>query len=278
MDRRTFIGTTAGALLTSSATRVLASSADKDRLGPIGLQLYTVREQMKASVPQTLAAVAKAGYKEVEFAGYFGHPAADIRKMLDDLGLKAPSSHVQMADLGTGWGAMLDYAKTVGHEYLVCAWIDAEERTLPGYKKIAARFNEAGEAARQQGLKFGYHNYFFEFTPTDGVLPYDFLLRECDPQNVAMEIDVFWMKKGGADPVTYMKNFPGRFPMLHVKDMGPPPEFAMMDVGKGTIDWKKIFEAGETGGVKHAFVEHDETKDPDETMKASYRYLRSLRY
>ena len=278
MDRRTFIGTTAGAVLTGSASRALASSAEKDRLGPIGIQLYTVREQMKASVPQTLAVVAKAGYKEVEFAGYFGHSAADIRKMLDDAGLKAPSSHVQMSDLGASWGSMLEYANTVGHEYLVCAWIDAEERTMPGYTKIAARFNEAGETARKQGMKLGYHNYFFEFTPIDGQIPYDFLLRECDSKNVTMEIDVFWMKKGGADPVKYMNGYPGRFPMLHVKDMGPAPDHAMMDVGKGTIDWKKIFQAGKTGGVKHVFVEHDETKDTNATMQASYRYLRALRY
>src|SRR6476660_8266401 len=118
MDRRTFIGTTAGALLTGSATRVLASSAS-DKLGRIGLQLYTVREQMKASVPNTLAAVAKAGYKEVEFAGYFGHSAADIRKMLDDVGLIAPSTHVQMTQLGAEWDSLLDQAKTIGHEYLV---------------------------------------------------------------------------------------------------------------------------------------------------------------
>src|SRR6478672_3634746 len=106
MDRRTVIGTTAGALLTGSATKVLASSAS-ERLGRIGLQLYTVRDQMKVSVPETLAAVAKAGYKEVEFAGYFGHSADDIKKMLDDVGLVAPSSHIQMAQLGTEFGSLL---------------------------------------------------------------------------------------------------------------------------------------------------------------------------
>src|SRR4051812_34746746 len=110
VDRRTFIGTTAGAILTGSATKVLGASADGDRIGRIGLQLYTVREQMKESVPKTLAAVAKAGYKEVEFAGYFGHSANDIRKMLDDVGLVAPSSHIQMTQLGTELGALLDQA------------------------------------------------------------------------------------------------------------------------------------------------------------------------
>lgn len=277
MDRRAFIGTTAGALLTGSATRVLASSAS-DKIGRIGLQLYTVREQMKASVPDTLSAVAKAGYKEVEFAGYFGHSAADIRKMLDDVGLIAPSTHVQMAQLGSEWDSLLDQAKTIGHEYLVCAWIDEAERNIPGYTKIAARFNEAGRRAREKGLKLGYHNYFFEFDRVEGQIPYDLLLRECDADNVAMEIDVFWMVKGGGDPVKYMERFPGRFPMLHVKDMGPSPKHEMLDVGLGTIDWKKILRAGKKGGVKHVFVENDEAKNPLASINTSFRYLQQLRY
>ena len=278
MDRRTFIGTTAGALLTGSATGVLASPVESERLGKIGLQLYTVRDQMKASVPRTLAAVAKAGYKEVEFAGYFGHSAADIRKMLDDLGLVAPSAHVQMAQLGTEWGSLLEQANTIGHEYLVCAWIDANERNIPGYRKIAERFNVAGQQAAMSDVTFGYHNYSFEFTPIDGQIPYDLLLEECDPIKVAMQIDVFWMTQGGGDPVKYMERYPGRFPLLHVKDMGPAPKRAMLDVGKGTIDWKKIFRAGEAGGVKHVFVENDETKQPLVSIATSFRYLKAIRY
>lgn len=233
---------------------------------------------MKASVPQTLAAVAKAGYKEVEFAGYFGHSASDIRKMLDDAGLTAPSTHVQMAQLGAEWESLLDQAKTIGHEYLVCAWIDEPDRNIPGYTKIAARFNDAGNRAHERGLKFGYHNYFFEFDRIDGQTPYDLLLRECDPDKVAMEIDIFWMVKGGGDPVKYMERYPGRFPMLHVKDMGPPPKHEMVDVGQGTIDWTKILQAGKKGGVKHVFVENDEAKDPLTSIKTSFRYLNALRY
>lgn len=277
MDRRAFVATTAGALVTGSASKLLAS-APSHKLGPIGIQLYTVREAMKVSVPKTLAAVAKAGYREVEFAGYFGHSAADIRKMLDGVGLIAPSSHVQMSDLGKDWEPMLEYATTVGHEFLVVAWIDAEDRTIEGYTKIAARFNSAANIAGHDGMKFGYHNYSFEFKPIRGEIPYELLLRECDPKRVFMEIDVFWMKQGGGDPVHYLNTYPGRFPMLHVKDMGPPPKHEMLDVGKGTIDWKSVFRAGVNGGVKHVFVEHDETKDTAATMSASYEYLRRLRY
>jgi len=245
---------------------------------PIGLQLYTVRDDMAKDVAGTLKAVAGMGFKGVEFAGYFGHSAADIRKMLDDFGLVAPSSHIQMAQLGTEFESLLDYANRVGHKYLVVAWIDADERTIPGYKNIADRFNKAARRAEQSGLKFGYHNYSFEFKPLDGQVPYDLLLKQCDARLVKMEIDVFWMTQGGGDPVKYMEKYPGRFTMLHVKDMGPAPQHAMMDVGQGTIDWKKIFRAGETGGVQHVFVENDEAKEPMASIAASFRYLNSLRY
>jgi Xylose isomerase-like TIM barrel. len=115
------------------------------RLGPIGVQLYTVRDEMKKDAARTLAAVASAGYKQVEFAGYFDHSAKDIRKMLDDNGLVSPSAHIQMSDLGESWDRALDAANLIGHEYLVCGWIDEPERTVSGYKKIAARFNAAAE-------------------------------------------------------------------------------------------------------------------------------------
>jgi sugar phosphate isomerase/epimerase len=173
---------------------------------------------------------------------------------------------------------LLDYANRVGHEYLVVAWIDEDERTIPGYTKIAARFNDAARKAERQAVKLAYHNYSFEFKPLEGHVPYDLLLKECDPQLVKMEIDVFWMTQGGGDPVKYMERYPGRFPMLHVKDMGPGPKHAMLDVGQGTINWKKILRAGKTGGVKHVFVENDEAKEPLVSIKTSFKYLNALRY
>ncbi|MGH9810972.1 MAG: sugar phosphate isomerase/epimerase family protein, partial [Terriglobia bacterium] len=121
-------------------------------------------------------------------------------------------------------------------------------------------------------------NYYFEFDPVDGQIPYDLFLRECDADKVAMEIDVFWMVKGGGDPVKYMERYPGRFPMLHVKDMGPAPKHEMLDVGQGTINWKKILEAGRNGGVRHVFVENDEAANPLASIRTSFEYLHKLRY
>lgn len=246
------------------------------RLGPIGVQLYTVRDEMKKDAARTLAAVAKAGYRQVEFAGYFDHSAKDIRKMLDDNGLVSPSAHIQMSDLGEPWERMLDAANTIGHEYLVCGWIDEPERTVAGYRNIAARFNAAAEKSVKRGVMVGYHNYSYDFTRIDGEIPYEILLRECDPKKVVMEMDVFWVRAGGGDPIAYLDRNRGRFRMLHAKDMGPPPKNEMEDVGNGVVDWRAILGHGLESGVKYVFVEHDDPKDPWASIRNSYSYLSSL--
>ena len=231
---------------------------------------------MKADAARTLARVARAGYKQVEFAGYFGHSAKDLRRMLDDNGLTAPSAHIQMADLGGGWESALDAANTIGHEYLVCGWIDEPERTVAGYKKIAARFNGAAEKSVKHGIMVGYHNYSYDFKKIDGEIPYEILLRECDPKKVVMEMDVFWVRAGGGDPIAYLDQNPGRFRMLHAKDMGPSPKNEMEDVGKGVVDWPAILEHGQNAGVKYVFVEHDDPADPWASIRGSYLYLHAL--
>ncbi|HEU4879344.1 MAG TPA: sugar phosphate isomerase/epimerase, partial [Gemmatimonadaceae bacterium] len=157
-------------------------------------------------------------------------------------------------------------------------WVDAPDRTLDGYMRIANLFNDAGTRARRENVQLAYHNYSYEWTPVSGRIPYQILLDECDPQNLAMEVDVYWMRQAKQDPLTWFEKYPGRFHMLHAKDMGPGPKHAMLDVGKGTVDWGMLLSRGEKAGVKHVFVENDEAKDPLASMRASYRYLRSLRY
>jgi sugar phosphate isomerase/epimerase len=275
LNRRSFLGTAISGLVVSSSSKLLGESS-MTRLGPIGLQLYTVREEMKKDAARTIAAVASAGYKQVEFAGYFDHSPKDIRKMLDDNGLSSPSAHIQMSDLGEPWERMLDAANTIGHEYLVCGWIDEPDRTVAGYEKIAARFNSAAEKSVKRGVMVGYHNYSYDFTRIDGEIPYEILLRECDPKRVVMEMDVFWVRAGGGDPIAYLDRNRGRFRMLHAKDMGPAPKNEMQDVGKGVIDWRAILKHGREAGVKYVFVEHDEPKNPWTSIRNSYSYLHAL--
>jgi len=197
--------------------------------------------------------------------------------MLDRHGLVAPSSRVSYDALGDRLPQSLEAAKILGQSYIVCAWIDAELRREPDvWRHAAERFNRAGEASKKLGIQFAYHNHDFELTPADGRLPYDLLLAETDPELVKMEMDLYWITKGGQDPVAYFDRHPGRFPLVHVKDMDRRGEIA--DVGSGTIDFARIFARSETAVIRHYLVEHDNSSSPIESISASYRFLRRLRF
>src|SRR5207249_253605 len=212
-DRRDFIKAL-GAAAVGPTLWPLAPSpyhrAPSRKLDRVGLQLYTVRQAMEHDMEGTLAKVAEAGYGEVEFAGYFGHTPKEVRAMLEHHGLAAPSAH--MASLAPDeWTASLDVAKAIGHEYIVVPWIPAEARkTLDGFKRVAQDFNRAAAQAHDAGLQFAYHNHDFEFARTEGRLPYDVLIAETDPKLVQFEIDLYWMVKGGQDPLAYFARLPGR--------------------------------------------------------------------
>jgi sugar phosphate isomerase/epimerase len=275
MDRRTFLGTmTAAALL----ARGVARAFDEHKIGNLGAELYTVREQMKADFDGTLAKVAAIGYREVEFAGYLGHDPKQVKASLDAHGLVSPSAHFPYDQVTTNLPALLEAAHTVGHEYIVCPFIDEKLRKQPEiWKQIGDNFNRAGEAAQKAGLQFAYHNHSFEFEPADGKLPYDILLAETDPKLVKMEMDLYWTVKGGADPLTYFKRYPGRFPLVHVKGMDKSGDMASVSA-HNSIDWKKIFAHSEEAGIRHYIVEHDNPPSPFGSLKESYSYLEQLRF
>ncbi|MFN2570721.1 MAG: sugar phosphate isomerase/epimerase family protein [Gemmatimonadales bacterium] len=280
IERREFVRVLAGAgiAVACSGNRVKATTSGPRRLDRVGIQLYTVRDQMKADFEGTLAKIAEIGYKEVEFAGYFDHPAAEVRAILDRHGLSAPSTHVAF-ESDDQWKAALDTARTVGHEYIVMPWIPEERRkTLDDWKNFAQTFNHAGQMARDAGIQFAYHNHDFEFPRIEGQVPYDVLLQSTDPRLVQLEIDLYWITKAGQDPLTYFARWPGRIPLVHVKDSMGAPEHKMVDVGRGTIDWKRIFAKKDQAGIKHFFVEHDQPPQPFEDIAVSYRYLHGLEF
>jgi sugar phosphate isomerase/epimerase len=276
LRRRDFIIAGIGGLAGIPAARLLAQG--KPTLGAIGVQLYTLRELAKADLGRTLAAVARAGYKEVEFAGYHGHPPTAVRKMLDDNGLVSPSFHISIDELGSTGEVIMDNARILGQKYVTVSWIDAKDRTVDGYKRIAARMNELGLLARGDKLLLAYHNNAFEFTPlAGGRSGYQILIDEADPANLVLQADVFWMQSAQQDPLAWFAKYPGRFHMMHLKDMGRPPRKAMLDVGSGTTKWPALIAAAKRAGVRHFFVEHDEPKDPIRSITSSYRYLRALK-
>jgi sugar phosphate isomerase/epimerase len=224
-DRREFLKTMSAVGLAGAglAAAGCGAAAAGRRLDRIGVQLYTVRSQMADSVEQTLERVAQVGYDEVEFAGYYGRSPQQIRALLDGAGLSAPSGHMQLEALESDWDASLDLAGTIGHEYLVVASIAPENRTtLDDYRRMAERFNAVGERAQSAGLTFAYHNHAFEFEPLEGQVPWDVLLEATDPALVKIELDLYWITVGGGDAAGMLQAHPGRFHLVHVKDMTVP--------------------------------------------------------
>jgi sugar phosphate isomerase/epimerase len=234
---------------------------------------------MQKDMPGTLAQVAAAGYKEVEFAGYFGRSADQVRQMLAQNGLTSPSSHLQFDPFGGNANDVLAFSKAIGNEWAVIPYIPEERRkTMDDWKRIAATLNSIGAQAKTQGLRLGYHNHNFELADMGGQRPLDFLLSNTDPSLVDFEMDLYWVVFGGGQPLDFFNRYPGRFPMVHVKDSAGPPDNKMVDVGKGTINFPAIFAQSDKAGIQHYFVEHDQPADPLATIRNSAQYLLNLTY
>ena len=250
------------------------------RLSKIGLQLYTVRRELEKDFAGTLEKVAALGFREVEFAGYFKHTPREIKTILVHYKLSAPSAHITTTELRGNLQEAIEAAQEIGHQYLVCGYLPPEERrSLDDYKKLVELLNGAGERMKRVGIQFGYHNHDFEFASRQGRLPYDLILAGTDSQLVKMEMDLYWITKAGQDPLKYFSLYPGRFPLVHVKDMDGTPRHFFTEVGQGTIDFKKIFAAAQKAGVKHYFVEQDETPaSPFSSIKLSIDYLKLLEF
>ena len=254
--------------------------AREARLGRIGIQLYTVRREFARDPEGTLARLARLGFKEVEFAGYPPGTPAELRAMLDRHGLAAVSSHVGLSVLQNDAARTLEQAALLGQRYVVVASLAPKDRTtLDDWKRTAEAFNRVGEECRARGLQFGFHNHEAEFTPLEGQVPYDVLLAATDPRLVKLEMDFYWITRAGKDPLDYFARWPGRFPLVHVKDMDTTPQRGFTEVGRGSIDFRRIFRRARQAGIRHYFYEQDETAgDVFASAKASYDYLRALTF
>ncbi len=288
MNRRDFVRNTAlgigGAAALGQWSEDL-SAFPYDRQA--GLQLYTVREQAAKDLPGTLSRVAEIGYKEVEMADQAGRTPAEWRKLLADRGLTMPSGHYQTAQIKSGWEKHIATAGDLGLKYMVLAFLDPRERnSLDDYKKLSDLFNKAGEQTRQAGIQFCYHNHNFEFIKYGQATGFDVFLKQTDPKLVNFELDCFWVARAGLDPVKFINDNPGRFPLLHIKDMKPglSPTTVLearreefVPVGQGAIDWKRLFAAAKKGGLEHYYVEQDLCEgSPFDAISASFQYLKTL--
>lgn len=266
ISRRNFIVTTGLATTAVLARPSLAFSMNKKE---IGLQLYTLREELPKDVKSTLEKVAKAGFTTVETYGFsikdqfWGLTPKELKKVLDDNGLKAVSGHYNLGSFLYDGNtkeliASIEAAKILKSEFLTIPWVDEPfRRNIEDYKKIAVRVNEAAQMCKKAGLKLAYHNHDFEFQKHDGVTGFEILLKETDKDLVFFELDLYWVIHSGNDPLKLFKENPGRFKMWHVKDKDKNNNDLNTEVGSGTIGFKPLFAAAKQSGMVHFFVEQE---------------------
>lgn len=251
---------------------------------PLGVQLYTVREAAERDLPAVLAAIRKIGYREVEtYWNVYTHPAAELRRMITDHGLRVPSGHFDY----DGLDAKIDYAKTLGVEYMICPMLPEKMwRELDGFRRAADQLNIWGEKVRQAGMRLGFHNHNYEFRRFGDTTGFAALMQRTDPQLVCLEMDCYWIVQAGEDPLKMFARYGSRITELHLKDRKPgfpasPVKDAaaehFTEVGSGTIQWKPILATAEKYGVKHFYVERDSGDlPPMESLRVSFEYLQPL--
>lgn len=252
---------------------------------PVGLQLYSVRDQLPKDFDGTLAQLRAAGYTVVEAAGFYNRSASDFRAAMDKAGLRCISAHYTLSLLETQLDSLMDYAHTLGMEYMICSSSGGMHRdpaakgpaTLDDWRWIAGEFNRVGEKVKAAGMTFGVHNHIPEFAVFDGTIVYDELLRLTDPRLVVFEMDAGWVSAAGHDPVEYLKKAPERFPLMHVKDVarGADGKFHSAVLGRGKMDYAPIMRAAT--GLKQYFIEQEEfDMDPMEELRIEADYMRKL--
>lgn len=283
-SRRSFLKATGviAAAACAGINRLAARTLHK----PVGLQLYSVRNLLPKDFDGTLRQVHEAGYTVVEAAGFFDRTAPDFRKSMDAAGLRCVSAHYNLALLESQLDSIIEYAKTLGLEYIVCSSSGGMHRnaatkgepTLDDWRWIAGEFNRIGAKVKAAGMTFGVHNHQPEFATIDGVLVYDELLKQTDPKLVIFEMDCGWVWAAGHNPVDYLSKTPERFPLLHIKDMvrGADGKIHMPVLGKGNIDYAPILRAAT--GMKYYFIEQEQFDiDPIEELKQDAEYMRNLK-
>ena len=273
--------------LLAAALLATATAFAAEPAAPLGLQLWSLRNQFTASLPSGMAQVKSLGFTLVESAGTYGHTAKEVRALADANGLKIVGAHIPYERLQTDFDGALAEAKTLGASYVIVAWVPHKTAfDVPQARAAVANFNKWGAAFKAAGLGFGFHTHGYEFRPlADSTSAFDVMMNETDPSLVFCEMDVFWVVQGGVDPVALLKKYPGRFTAFHIKDMrkgaptglyeGHAPASDNVIVGTGTIDFPGIVAAGKAAGIKYYFIE-DETDDPLHNIPPSVAYMSTL--
>lgn len=256
----------------------------------VGIQLYSVRDEIFKDPRGVIKKIAVAGYSEVEMFGlnaenkFYGLTVKEFAQLLKDNKLKSPSGHYApenfLFENGNGDDVknFCEVGNTLGNKYIIIPWMKEERRkTIDQYKALAERINKAGEICKKANLQLAYHNHDFEFADMNGQHGYDILLNNTDKELVKMEMDIYWVVRAGYDPIELFKKHPGRFHLWHVKDMDKADRTKNTEVGNGTVDFKTIFANAKLSGVKHYMVEQENNYKPDifSSIKTSCSYTKT---
>lgn len=317
MNRRNFIRASA-ALTTLGLLESKSLLANPAMLDKIGIQLFSLPKVLEKDFHGGINMLSKMGYREIEMfgpfpfsaqkaidswaavtpllgfsgSGYFGLTAAEVKKIMDENKISVPSVHTDFETLRTRMSQLAEAAHTIGFKYVVLPSLPAENRkTLDDYKKTIDIFNKIGEQAVKSGLRFGYHNHGYGLQEVEGKIPVQMIIENTDPKYVFLEMDLFWTVAGGVDPIAWLQKYPGRYKMMHVKNMKQKVKFSgdggdsqqwielfpqMSTADTGALDLKSIIGAAKKSGVEHFFVEQDMVQQPEVALKKSIDYLKSI--
>ena len=293
-NRRSFL-VSAGAGMAASTLGSSIVFANHHIKIPLGIQLWTVKSEAEKDLEGTLRKVYAAGFREIEFAGYYGKTPADLGKLMKDIGFKLVSTHAGAGDIAKRGDEIIRDAKALGLACVVCSspMVSPEKDKLPweermkavdltDWKMNADLFNKFGKQVKDAGMTFGYHNHSAEFKKYDGQTAFDYLYANTDPALVKIELDVGWVQVAQHDPIAILNKYKGRVIALHVKDVGARgadgKDPTSVAVGEGVIDWKKVIGTANANGVKHYFYEQEEpfTRPILDSAKISADYLTKL--
>lgn len=243
---------------------------------PIGIQLYSLREETEKDFIGVLEKIAKIGYQGVEFAGYGNIEAEEMKKHLERLDLKPVSSHLPIERLENHLDEEIAYAKVLGMKHMVCPYAVFEG--IEDVEKLAKILNDAGKTCKSEGITLSYHNHDHEFVKINGAYILDLLFEKTSPDYVKAQLDLCWVSKGGVDEVAYIEKYSGRCPLLHAKDYITNPEFRQVEVGTGLVDFVGVEKVAKDAGVQWVIVEQEEySMDPFESIGISLENLKKLK-
>ena len=284
ISRRKFIHQTSLGGLGLFMGGSLLNGINFNRLDTVGLIVNVLEKELKSDWQDTLRKVASKGYSQLEYGNYYGDSIEYFKKFMNSIHLQSLSGGSSMAEMKKEavLNKMIEEALYLQKKYIVCYWPwmdDGNNKNLDDFKKAADDLNGLGEYCNKAGIRLAFHNHDKEFVPVKGyTFGYEVILNETEPQNVCMLLDLYWITKGGGDPVKFLEEYPNRFEIFHVKDMDNTSEKLYTCPGYGIIDFKKIFAAAEKTNVKYYIVEIDQTDNPMECIQNSYDYLTNLRF